>query len=100
MNLMMNAAGAMTDGGTLAVEARLSDKQKFIELRISDTGIGIPKENIKDIFVPFFTTKEEGKGVGLGLSVVYGIITRHGGSIEVESEEGNGSMFIVSLPTC
>jgi len=100
LNLMMNAAEAMTDGGTLAVEARLSDKQKFIEIRISDTGIGIPKEHIKDIFVPFFTTKEEGKGVGLGLSVVYGIITRHGGSIEVESEEGNGSMFIVSLPTC
>jgi len=99
LNLMMNAAEAMPGGGKLTVEARLSDKQNLVELRVSDTGIGIPKEHIKDIFVPFFTTKDEGKGVGLGLSVVYGIITRHGGSVEVDSEEGKGATFIVSLPS-
>ena len=83
------------------VEHRDTDKvdtDNFLEVVISDTGCGIPKEDLKNIFEPFFTTKEEGKGVGLGLSVVYGIITRHNGSIEVESELNKGSVFKVRLP--
>jgi len=73
-------------------------KNGFLEITISDTGGGISKEDQKDIFEPFFTTKAEGRGIGLGLSVVYGIITNHNGSIEVESEVGKGSSFKVLLP--
>ena len=98
LNLMSNASEAMTNGGTLTLKARRAEKEGFLEVIISDTGIGIPKEEIKNIFEPFFTTKEEGKGVGLGLSVVYGIITRHNASIQVESELGKGSTFRVLFP--
>ena len=69
-----------------------------MEIKISDTGCGIQKKHLKNIFEPFFTTKEEGKGVGLGLSVVYGIVTRHRGTIEVESEPGEGTTFTIHLP--
>ena len=65
---------------------------------ISDTGCGIAEEDMENIFEPFFTTKEEGKGVGLGLAVAYGIITRHNGTIAVESELDKGSTFKVRLP--
>lgn len=65
---------------------------------IIDTGIGISEDDLDKIFDPFFTTKEEGKNVGLGLSVVYGIVTRHNGTINVESEPGKGSTFKMSLP--
>jgi signal transduction histidine kinase len=63
-----------------------------------DTGIGIPQENLPKIFEPFFTTKKDGKGVGLGLSVAYGIIQEHGGSIYVQSKPGKGTTLKVSLP--
>jgi two-component system NtrC family sensor kinase len=72
-----------------------------VEVSITDAGCGIPPEDVKLIFEPFFTTKEEGKGVGLGLPVVYGIITRHGGTIEVESPpagEKQGTRFRMRLP--
>jgi hypothetical protein len=69
----------------------------WLFVRVRDTGCGIPQENIKRIFDPFFTTKEQG-GTGLGLSVSYGIIENHGGTIEVESEEGKGTTFVVLLP--
>jgi PAS domain S-box-containing protein len=98
LNLMSNAREAMTKGGTLSVRARCSEDHDFLEVVISDTGCGIAQEDLKNIFEPFFTTKEEGKGVGLGLSVVYGIITRHSGSIGVESEPGKGARFTVRLP--
>jgi len=98
LNLMSNASEAMTQGGELTVTAKQIEGEDFLEVVISDTGCGIPKEDLKNIFEPFFTTKEEGKGVGLGLSVVYGIITRHNGSIEVESEFNKGSAFKVRLP--
>ena len=80
------------------MSAKHSDRAHFLEIAISDTGCGIPKEDLKSIFEPFFTTKEEGKGVGLGLSVAYGIITRHNGTIDVESTLGQGSTFTISLP--
>jgi PAS domain S-box-containing protein len=99
LNLIGNASEAMENGGTLTVLAGRADKDGFIEIRISDTGCGISEQDQKSIFEPFFTTKEEEKGVGLGLSVVYGIITNHKGSIEVESEVGKGTTFKVLLPT-
>jgi two-component system NtrC family sensor kinase len=99
LNIMYNASEAMLNGGTLTVTAnRSTGVEGFIEVMISDTGCGIAENDKEKIFDPFFTTKEEGKGVGLGLSVVYGIITRHKGTIEVESEPGKGSTFKVTLP--
>jgi len=98
LNLITNAAEAMEGGGTLSISARLAERNGFAEITISDTGCGISEQDLKNIFEPFFTTKEEKKGVGLGLSVVYGIITNHKGSIEVESEIGKGTTFRVLLP--
>jgi len=99
LNLMYNASEAMINGGTLTVTAnRASGSEAHLEVIISDTGYGIAKENMGNIFEPFFTTKEEEKGVGLGLSVAYGIIAKHNGSISVESEVGKGSTFKVRLP--
>ncbi|MGB6012637.1 MAG: ATP-binding protein, partial [Desulfobacterales bacterium] len=99
LNLIYNASDAMVDGGTLTVAAnRKAGSERFLAVMVSDTGCGITEENKEKIFDPFFTTKAEGKGVGLGLSVVYGIITRHNGTINVESKPGKGSTFTVSLP--
>jgi len=99
VNLIYNASDAMQDGGVLTVSAgRTAGNEQFLNVMVSDTGCGICEKDKEKIFDPFFTTKEEGKGVGLGLSVVYGIITRHKGSIEVDSAPGKGSTFTVSLP--
>ncbi len=98
LNLMTNASDAMAKGGTLTVKATRARRNDGVEVVFSDTGSGILEENLKNLFEPFFTTKEEGKGVGLGLSVVFGIITRHNGSIEVKSQLGKGSKFKVYLP--
>ncbi|RLC73961.1 MAG: hypothetical protein DRI52_00840 [Chloroflexi bacterium] len=96
VNIIINARDAMPQGGTLRLITRsLGDEVHII---FSDTGIGIPPENIKRIFDPFFTTKEVGQGTGLGLSVSYGIVEQHGGTIEVKSEVGVGTTFIVKLP--
>ena len=70
----------------------------MIEVEIRDTGIGIPKEHLDNLFEPFFSTKAEGKGVGLGLSVSYGIIDKHHGLIKVDSAPGQGTTFRVHLP--
>ena len=98
LNLMSNAAEAMAGGGTLTVAARSRPGTGILDVTVSDTGCGIPGEHRSHIFEPFYTTKEEGKGVGLGLSVVYGIVSRHNGVIEVSSTPGKGSAFRVSLP--
>jgi PAS domain S-box-containing protein len=99
LNLIYNASDAMQSGGILTVKTdQLALNDKYVNIVISDTGHGISNEDQKKIFDPFFTTKEEGKGVGLGLSIVYGVITRHNGKIEVESEPGKGSTFRMSLP--
>jgi signal transduction histidine kinase len=95
---MGNAAEAMEGGGTLTIKAKISEKAGFMEVAVSDTGEGIAGENLSSIFEPFFTTKAEGAGVGLGLSVAYGIVMRHNGFIEVESEPMKGSTFRVLLP--
>jgi len=98
MNLMINAQQAM-DGcrGTVKLAARRLESGG-VELRVSDTGPGIRREIQGRIFDPFFTTKPAGQGTGLGLSVTYGIVKDHGGEIRLESEEGEGSTFIITLP--
>jgi two-component system NtrC family sensor kinase len=96
LNLMLNAAEAMPDGGSLVIISRLSEKKKNIEIELTDSGLGIAKENINKLFDPFFTTKTG--GTGLGLAVSYGIIEQHKGKIEVKSQEGRGSSFIIKLP--
>ena len=88
----------MPEGGRLTLRVTAAEQDNFLEVVISDTGCGISDEDSKNIFEPFFTTKAEGKGVGLGLSVVYGIITKHNGSVDVESEPGKGTSFVVRLP--
>jgi signal transduction histidine kinase len=69
-----------------------------VEIKVSDTGCGIPEENLSKLFTPFFTTKALGKGTGLGLSIVYGIIKMHRGQITVQSQIGQGTTFTVTLP--
>ena len=98
VNIIINAMDAMAKGGELGIETGLTEDAKAVEIRISDTGCGISKENLEKVFDPFFTTKEVGKGTGLGLAVTYGIIDGHNGSIDVESEVGKGTMFVIRLP--
>jgi two-component system NtrC family sensor kinase len=94
--LAMNALEATPTGGRVALGAR--PEGEGVALTVSDTGTGIPEADQARIFEPFFTTKEAGKGVGLGLAVVYGIVTRHGGQIEVASRPAAGTVFTVHLP--
>ncbi len=96
LNMFKNAKEAMPNGGTLTV--RTAKENQKVSVHIQDTGVGIPEEIRNKIFEAFFTTKQKVKGVGLGLSVCYGIIKDHGGEIRVESEEGRGTTFIISLP--
>jgi two-component system NtrC family sensor kinase len=98
LNLIINAVQAMSDGGELQVTAE-ADKNKRIVVKVQDTGGGISPENLPHIFDPFFTTKEVGQGTGLGLSVSYGIIKKHGGRIDVDSRQDKGSIFTVVIPT-
>lgn len=96
VNLVVNAIQAMPEGGTLRIETSQHDDK--VSLLVNDTGTGMSRENLKQIFIPFFTTKGVDQGTGLGLPVVHGIVTAHGGSIRVESEVGKGSTFEVLLP--
>jgi signal transduction histidine kinase len=102
LNLIINARQAMPQGGRLRVDVRENESVGMVEIRISDTGIGIPSEQLRLIFEPFFTTKitdENGHGgTGLGLSVCRQIIEQHHGRIRVESVHGKGSTFTVKLP--
>lgn len=99
VNIISNAVQAMPDGGNLFISTMTGRDKDFIEISITDTGKGIPPEFLPYIFDPFFTTKGEG-GTGLGLSVSYGIIKNHKGSIKVKSEVGVGTTFIIELPVC
>lgn len=93
----INSIEAMPDGGTLRIELKELNEQE-IQIKIIDTGVGIPDNVLPHIFEPFFTTKKEGKGTGLGLAVVYGIVERHGGNISVESKVNQGTTFTIKLP--
>jgi two-component system NtrC family sensor kinase len=94
--LIVNAVEAMQNGGTLRVDIR--GAADTVRVSISDTGPGIPPEAMEHIFEPFFSTKDRQEGVGLGLAVVHGIVQRHGGRIEVESELQRGTTFHMTLP--
>ncbi|MEN6615027.1 MAG: ATP-binding protein, partial [Syntrophorhabdus sp.] len=94
LNIMLNAAQAMAGKGSLTITT--AHEAGMITIKIKDTGPGIPPENIGKLFNPFFTTKE--KGTGLGLAISYGIVERHSGNVNVETELGKGSTFIISLP--
>lgn len=96
MNLLVNAAHAIEKQGEITIRTWHEDGSIFVA--ISDTGAGIPKENISRLFDPFFTTKEIGKGTGLGLSITYDIVKKHTGDIMVHSEEGKGTSFTVRIP--
>jgi len=111
LNLAVNAKDAMPEGGTLKIETANVDLEKHLEfssvritpgsyvvLRVADTGSGIEKKTLEHIFEPFFTTKAVGRGTGIGLAVVYGVIKNHGGYILCHSEEGEGTMFEFYLP--
>ena len=98
MNIILNAAQAMEGRGDLTLTTNLSGSGEYIHMEIADTGPGIPDHIRSRIFEPFFTTKQEGKGTGLGLSLVYGIVENHDGRIDVISEPGVGTTFIVELP--
>jgi len=97
-NLAVNASDAMPEGGKLMISTRFSPKSHLISIDFTDTGIGIPPENLSKIFDPFFTTKEPGKGTGLGMAVTYGIIKRHNGTINISSQPGIGTTVTIELP--
>jgi len=92
----VNAIQAMPYGGTIHIRTRRSGKN--VSLSVTDTGTGMTSEVKRQLFIPFFTTKDVNEGTGLGLPVVHGIVTSHGGTIEVTSEVGKGSCFEIILP--
>lgn len=98
LNIILNSVEAMPNGGLITLSSNFHPDEKRLTIRIQDTGEGIPQSVQSNIFEPFFTTKEDGKGTGLGLSVVFGIMSQHGGTIEVESSEGEGTTFVITLP--
>jgi two-component system NtrC family sensor kinase len=98
INIIFNAMDAMPQGGDLHIEGRLSDDGTRISIAVRDTGMGIPTEELPYIFEPFYTTKQEGFGVGLGLSTVYGIVERHNGTIDVASKKNGGTTFTIEIP--
>jgi len=99
VNILWNAIEAMPTGGKLTVSTNFDRGRDEIEIKISDTGNGIPEEDVERIFEPFFTTKADGKGVGLGLSVAYGIIRQHQGEIYIQSKVGEGTEFSIQIPS-
>jgi signal transduction histidine kinase len=110
MNLIVNAIDASPEGGTVVVRTAAEERPagaggaddgptgSVVRIEVADNGTGIPPALLDRIFDPFFTTKPPGEGTGLGLSISYGIVHDHGGKIEVESEEGQGALFRVTLP--
>lgn len=97
-NLLVNAAEAISGSGRIAVKSWRDSSRQMAAVSFTDTGCGISPESLEQIFEPFFTTKREGHGTGLGLTIVYGIVERHGGSIKVDSRLGQGTTFTVWLP--
>ena len=97
INLLNNAAESIQGDGTITLTTRPADSH-WVKVQVSDTGSGIPEENLHRLFTPFFTTKPPGKGTGLGLSIVYGIVKMHRGQITVRSQVGHGTTFVVTLP--
>jgi len=98
-NIVINAAEAIHDTGKIEIRSwKEAPPNSMVAVSFADTGCGIPPENLEHIFDPFFTTKEEGHSTGLGLAVVYGIVERHGGTMNVDSSPGRGTTFTLRLP--
>ncbi len=97
LNLFINAIQAMPGGGSLRIDVQAGDGHS-LRIDVRDTGVGIDPNNLPHIFDPFYTTKEVGRGTGLGLSVTYGIVEKHGGHIEAHSQKGEGTVFTITLP--
>jgi len=95
LSILINAADAVQGGGRITVRSRV---EKGVQVVVTDTGAGIPEENLKKVFEPFFTTKEPGQGTGLGLSLSYGIVKQMGGSIDLKSRVGEGTEVTIALP--
>jgi signal transduction histidine kinase len=104
LNLITNALDAMPKGGVLTIKTRQglpppsSKEGRWLEIAMTDTGVGITEESKRRIFEPFFTTKKMGEGTGLGLAICEKIVKEHSGRIEIESEVGKGSTFLISFP--
>jgi signal transduction histidine kinase len=98
MNVIFNAAEAMDGTGTLTLRTSFDPARDEVSVAIADTGHGIKEEDKERLFEPFFTTKDVGKGTGLGLAISYGILQKHHGTIEVQSEAGRGATFTIRLP--
>ena len=99
MNLLINAHQAISGAGLVEITTKMTN-QSMVMFQIRDSGCGISRDAIDQIWDPFFTTKNVGQGTGLGLAVTYNIIKRHGGEISVESQVGKGSKFTVRIPAC
>jgi two-component system NtrC family sensor kinase len=99
VNILWNAIEAMPEGGTLTVTSNFDREKDRIEIQVADTGVGIPEDDVERVFEPFFSSKADGKGVGLGLSVAYGIIRQHQGEIYIHSKEGEGTRFSIQFPS-
>jgi len=98
MNIMLNAAEAITGNGELNISSKYEPEENSIVIDFNDTGSGISEENLENIFEPFFSTKDAGHGVGLGLAICYGIIQEHNGTVNVKSRLGEGTTFTIKLP--
>jgi len=98
INLIFNAIDAMPGGGTLDLSGKSDSAEGFVKISVKDTGTGISEKDLPRIFEPFYTTKKDGYGVGLGLSTVYGIMERHKGRVEVKSHPGKGTIFTLLIP--
>jgi len=98
INLIFNGVDAMPDGGKMTVKALYERDEHYVAIQVKDNGSGIFSQDINKIFEPFYTTKEEGYGVGLGLSILFGIMEQHNGYVDVESEPGSGTCFTLRLP--
>ena len=98
INLLFNAVDALPLGGEIHISVYVEPKKNHLVISVEDTGTGIVPENLPHIFEPFYTTKKEGYGVGLGLSTVYGIMEQHNGSVDVQSRPDSGTVFLLKLP--
>ena len=97
-NLIQNGIDSIERKGEVAVRASRSEDGQYLEIQVHDTGRGMPPEVRSEIFTPFFTTKQLGKGTGMGLSIVYGVVKMHSGEISVASDVGQGTTFTIRLP--
>jgi len=98
MNLIQNAIEAMPEGGEIRITGRHESEPNTIVIEVRDSGIGIPASHLPHVFEPFYSSKDQGQSVGIGLFVVYGVIEQHNGTIKVDSREGEGTVFTITLP--